>query len=241
MARPTWSSRADALLVWVAGGVWHYEKQIREGIPQKLMINSTQLLGRVGDFLNALNQLEPFDIRRGFKAEAIRWHAKDKNIQWKKSQRVERPSWLSENVLEGQFGEIGLEALHDSTLRLRRAFQDRESAKTQGKEIARNLRETRPQERERGKAQVMDKAQRTTFWGKEEEKIRELQFRREVKRHGYTKDPEFSENLSWTDHNASSFIYCEPSNQLGRGIRRGGQDVYFTSPLPPTQPSTIRR
>ncbi|KAK6611917.1 hypothetical protein H4I95_02713 [Botrytis cinerea] len=170
MAKPTWSSRADALLAWVAGDVWRYEKQLREGIPQKLMVNSTQLLERVGEFLNALNQLEPFDISRGFKVEAIRWHAKDKNIQWKESQRVERPSWLSEHVLKGQFGEIGLEALHDSTLRLRRAFQDRESAKTQGKELARNPRETRPQERERGKAQVMDEAQRTIFWRKEEEK-----------------------------------------------------------------------
>ncbi|KAK8901216.1 hypothetical protein QC760_010289 [Botrytis cinerea] len=139
--------KADALLAWVAGDVWRYEKQLREGIPQKLMINSTQLLERVGEFLNALNQLEPFDISRGFKVEAIRWHAKDKNIQWKESQRVERPSWLSEHVLKGQFGEIGLEALHDSTLRLRRAFQDRESAKTQGKELARNPRDKTSRER----------------------------------------------------------------------------------------------
>ncbi|ATZ52280.1 hypothetical protein BCIN_08g00430 [Botrytis cinerea B05.10] len=241
MAKPTWSSRADALLAWVAGDVWRYEKQLREGIPQRLMINSTQLLERVGEFLNASNQLEPFYISIGFKVEAIRWHAKDKNIQWKESQGVERPSWLSEHVLKGQFGEIGLEALHDSTLRLRRVLQDRESAKTQGKELARNPRETRPQERERGKAQVMDEAQRTILWRKEEEKIRELQFRREVKRHGYTKDPEFPGNLSWTDHNASGFIYREPPNQLGRGIRRGGQDVYLTSPLPLTGPSTIRR
>ena len=103
------------------------------------------------------------------------------------------------------------------------------------------IQETRPQERERGKAEVMDEAQRKIFWRKEEEKIRELQFRREVKRHGYTKDPEFPGNLSWTDHNASGFIYREPSNHFGRGIRRGGQDVYLTSPLPLTGPSTIRR
>ncbi|TEY64850.1 hypothetical protein BOTCAL_0142g00070 [Botryotinia calthae] len=239
MGGPSWSSKADALLAWVAGSVWRYEKQIREGVPQELMINSTQLFGPVGDFLNALNRPEPFDLKRDFKTESIRSHAKYQNLQWKKSQWVERPSWLSENVLKGQFGEIGLAALHDSTLRLRRAFQNQKNAETQGKELGRNPRGTRPQER--GEAQVMDEAQRKIHWRKEEEKIRELQLRRGVKRLGYTKDPEFPENLSWTDHNASGFIYQEPSNQLDSGIRRGGQDVYLTSPLPLTGPSKIRR
>ncbi|KAF7881951.1 uncharacterized protein EAF02_006639 [Botrytis sinoallii] len=63
---------------------------------------------------------EPFDKERHcLTPELIRMHVNQKKIQWKQPQCIKRSPWLSEVALKGEFGEIGLEALHESILRLR--------------------------------------------------------------------------------------------------------------------------
>ncbi|KAF5877786.1 uncharacterized protein Bfra_002153 [Botrytis fragariae] len=253
-----WTHRADALFIWVAGGVWRHENRIREG---KFMITQKHLFDRVGDFLDALNKFEPFDKGRDdFNMESIRMHVYNKKIHWKQPQWVERPPWLSEDALKGQFGEVGLEALHESTSRLRhtagsdtaewrervqngeRTLQDQEILAAQGKKLPGRRTKARPQKREQGKAQAPDEAQKIRFWREQEEKIREQEFRRGVKKLGYTKDAESSGDLSWTDPNASGFHYQNPEpDSYGGAFRPGVKDGYLTPPLRLKTTSTVRR
>ncbi|KAF7899449.1 hypothetical protein EAF00_003785 [Botryotinia globosa] len=118
MIKFDWNPEADALLAWVAGGVWHHEKRARKG---KHMIDHVYLFERVADFLDALNEFQPFEkSRKILNAQTVDRRAK--NLQWKKPQWVKRPSCLSEEILKGQFGEVGLKDLHKSTLNLRCAL-----------------------------------------------------------------------------------------------------------------------
>ncbi|TGO53755.1 hypothetical protein BCON_0118g00080 [Botryotinia convoluta] len=244
-----WTAQADALFIWVAGGVWRHEKRIREG---KLMISQTHLFDRVGGFLDALNKFEPFDKGRDdFNRESIRTHVLYKKIQWKQPQWVERPPWLSEDALKGQFGEVSLEALHESTSRLRRAtgsdtaewrervrnreriFQDQERLAAQNREFLQQE-EKAAQRREKAQKKIFrreeeEKAQRKRFWREEEEKIREQEFKSGVKKLGYTKDAESSRGLSWAHPNASGFHYRKPeSDSHGGAFKSGAKDRYLT-------------
>ncbi|TGO47249.1 hypothetical protein BOTNAR_0535g00010 [Botryotinia narcissicola] len=198
------------------------------------MISRTHLFDAVGDFLDALNKSEPFDMQRDeFKPVLIRSHVPRKKIQWEKLKWVERPSWLSKDALKGQFGEVGLEALHQSTSRLRRATGSdtdkwRERVQVRGrilqnqeilaannreflrqeKKVARRQ-EKAPRERfreeEKGKAaQRQEEAQMERFW-KEENERREQEFKSGVMELGYTEDTESSGGLSWAHPNASGF------------------------------------
>ncbi|TGO42840.1 hypothetical protein BHYA_0005g01060 [Botrytis hyacinthi] len=230
-----WTYQADTLFIWVAGGVWRHENQ-------------------VGDFMDALNKLEPFDKGRvDFNPESIRMHVHNKGIQWKQPQWVERPSWLSEDVLKGQFGEVGLEALHESTSRLRRATgsdtaQWRESVQNRERILQSHIRlaannkeflrqekkaarrqEKAPRKRfreeEKGKAaQRQEEAQMERFW-REEKEIREQEFRSGVKELGYTEDAESSGGLSWAQPNASGFHDPEPEPDSYAGAFRDGVAV----------------
>ncbi|TGO18231.1 hypothetical protein BTUL_0011g00370 [Botrytis tulipae] len=258
MCSNSWSPRADTLFVWVAGGVWLHEKQIREG---KHMISRTHLFDAVGDFLDALNKSEPFDMQRvEFKPVLIRSHVLRKKLQWEKLKWVERPSWLSKDALKGQFGEVGLEALHESTSRLRRAtgsdtdkwrkrvqkrgriLQGQEILAANNREFLRQEKKVarrqekaprkrfREEEEEETAVQRQEEAQMERFRREEEEKRREQQPRREVERLGYTKDTEYSGGLSWTDPNASGSHYPGPEfNSHGGALRYGAKNVYFTT------------
>ncbi|KAF7959809.1 hypothetical protein EAE96_001415 [Botrytis aclada] len=116
-----WTTQSDELLIWVAGGVWRHEKRMRG---EEFMISQTHLFDRVGDFLDALNKFQPFDKGRDdFKEQSIQGHIRCRKMQWKEPRCVERPPWLSGDILNGQFGEVGLRALHESTSRLRRATE----------------------------------------------------------------------------------------------------------------------
>ncbi|KAF7913321.1 hypothetical protein BELL_0147g00060 [Botrytis elliptica] len=188
-----WNAQADELLIWVAGGVWRHEYPME--------IHQIVFFARVADFLNALNEFEPFDKDRGsFTANSIQKHVQYTKIQWKEPQCIERPPWLSEDALKGQFGDVGLEALRESTSRLRLAVERRHQNFSN-------------QEEEKAEAQRKD------FWKKEEE-IREQNFRKGVEDLGYTKDAESPGGLSWTDPNASGFHYQEPESHSHVGALR---------------------
>ncbi|TGO28724.1 hypothetical protein BPAE_0024g00720 [Botrytis paeoniae] len=248
MTKFNWTPEADALLIWVAGGVWCHEKRTREG---KLMIDHIYLFEQVADFLDALNEFEPFEKSgKRLNAQIVGRRATLKRIQWEKPQWVKRPSWLSEENLKGQFGEVGLKALHESTLRLRcdlgntaewyemvrkwkKIFQRQEWYTAQNKEFL---------QQEEKAAQRPEKAQRKRLWREEEGKIREQEFRSGVKKLGYTKDADSSGDLSWADPSASGFHYREPKSDSHVGaFRRGAKDGCLSPPLQLKTTSTAQR
>ncbi|THV47936.1 hypothetical protein BGAL_0278g00020 [Botrytis galanthina] len=253
MTKFDWNPEADALLTWVAGGVLCHEKRARKG---KHMIDHVYLFERVADFLDALNESQPFEkSRKILNAQTVDRRAK--KLPWEKLQWVKRPSCLSEEILKGQFGEVGLKDLHESTLNLRCAlgnntrewyekirkreeiFQRQEWYAAQNEEFLRQEEKAvqRPEkaQKKRLREEEEETDQRERFRREEEEKRREQRPRRGVEKIGYTKDTEYSGGLSWTDPNASGSHYPGPEfNSHGGAFRYGAKNVYFTTPLFPS-------
>ncbi|KAF7927313.1 uncharacterized protein EAE97_009988 [Botrytis byssoidea] len=253
MTKFNWNPEADALLTWVAGGVWCHEKRARKG---KHMIDHVYLFERVADFLDALNEFQPFEkSRKILNAQTVDRRAK--KLQWEKPQWVKRPSCLSEDILKGQFGEVGLKDLHKSTLNLRCVLgNNTPECSKQGISSARRKscaeagngpdqrisgggrRNSCPEAGKGSDKKTSGRRRRRSLDGKisgRGKKRREQQPRRGVERLGYTKDTEYSGGLSWTDSNASSSHYPEPGfNSHGGAFRNGAKDVYFNPPLFPS-------
>ncbi|KAF7909970.1 uncharacterized protein EAF01_003688 [Botrytis porri] len=243
MPYPHWSPKADALFDWVAGGVWCNEQQRCK--KWNIVFIKTHVYEGITDFLDAFNKFNPFDEnKKEFTFGIIRRHATKKMIQLQKCEWIERPPWLSEDVLKGQFGEVGLKDLHESTSRLRRAAgsdtaQWRE--KVQKHEL--NLQKSESVAAQyRDFFQRKEEAERLEACREQEEKLRELQFRNGVKERGFTKDDESSGGLSWTDPNASGFHLQTPEFDSHDGaFRPGVKDRCLTPSLQLETTSTVRR
>lgn len=95
---------ADALFLWVAGGVWRHEQQ--RSRERNFTFSGRHLYEEIADFLDAFNTFDCFDENKaGFEMEMVQRRARRKGIQLGKVEWIERPPWLSENVLKGKYGE----------------------------------------------------------------------------------------------------------------------------------------
>ncbi|KAI9646263.1 hypothetical protein NHQ30_005704 [Ciborinia camelliae] len=100
---PAWSPEALELLRWLAGGVYEYEMK-NIGDAKFFMV---KMFKDIATFMEALNNLEPFDAQREFTEYAVRYYAV--HIKWKEPMipPPERPKFVRNDVLREKFGEIG--------------------------------------------------------------------------------------------------------------------------------------
>lgn len=161
------------------------------------------------------------------KAKARR--KKDQKEEKQKAARMQLRA-QRESILEGE----------KETAQRKIIREEQEQKAAQRQEEARRLEIRREQEEEKA-AQRQEEARRLKIRREQKEKRREQRPRRGVEKLGYTKDTEYSGDLSWTDLNASGSHYPGPEfNSHGGALRYGGGDVFWTLPPPLTTTSTAQ-
>ncbi|KAJ8065511.1 hypothetical protein OCU04_006192 [Sclerotinia nivalis] len=138
MANTRWSPEADLLCVWLAGGVYQYEmQQIRQNPEEnnrKIKQNSKRCRNSVNgawffdqdvfvvvaNFMNALNEIVPFESKRTISSLALRNHLGYCQGDWKRPAKTLKraETVLPDHILPGEFGQFGLRAVLEATIAL---------------------------------------------------------------------------------------------------------------------------